>query len=162
MRTDFDTIIEQVLSHEGGYVDDSDDRGGETNFGISKSAHPDVDIKNLTAQRAKEIYHEKYWQPSRAAAVNPVVRHHYFDMVVNHGQRNAVLILQRACKRSVDSSIKLDGRIGPITIGAARLLRPENLILQRIKFFNDIVGRDRSQSRFLHGWINRCFDFMEA
>lgn len=161
MNSTFDDIIKQVLIHEGGYVDDPADRGGETNFGISKAAHPDVDIKNLTQSEAIEIYHEEYWQPSRAAAVNPSVRHHYFDMVVNHGQRNAVLILQRACRRFVDSSIKLDGRIGPVTIGASRLIRAEYLVLERVKFFNDIVKRDRSQSRFLHGWLNRCFDFLE-
>ena len=48
MLTKFDDIIEVVLHHEGGYVNDPDDPGGETNFGIAKRSHPDVDIKNLT------------------------------------------------------------------------------------------------------------------
>ena len=48
MKTTFDEIISVVLHHEGGYVNDPKDPGGETNYGISKRAYPDVDIKNLT------------------------------------------------------------------------------------------------------------------
>ena len=44
----YEEIIEQVLHHEGGYVNDPTDLGGETNFGITKRFYPDVDIKNLT------------------------------------------------------------------------------------------------------------------
>ena len=46
MLVNFDEIIEVVLHHEGGYVNDPKDPGGETNFGIAKRSHPDVDIKN--------------------------------------------------------------------------------------------------------------------
>ena len=49
-------IIEKVLKHEGGYVNDPTDLGGETNFGITKRFYPDVDIKNLTKEQAVEIY----------------------------------------------------------------------------------------------------------
>ena len=57
----FDEIIDIVLEHEGGYVNDPDDPGGETNFGIAKRSHPDVDIANLTKAGAKEIYKAEYW-----------------------------------------------------------------------------------------------------
>ena len=59
MLVEFDEIIEVVLHHEGGYVNDPDDPGGETNFGIAKRSHPDVDIANLTKDGAKEIYKEQ-------------------------------------------------------------------------------------------------------
>ena len=36
MLVNFDEIIEVVLHHEGGYVNDPKDPGGETNFGIAK------------------------------------------------------------------------------------------------------------------------------
>ena len=55
MKTTFDEIIDVVLHHEGGYVNDPKDPGGETNYGISKRAYPDVDIKNLTEDGAKDI-----------------------------------------------------------------------------------------------------------
>ena len=45
MKTTFEEIIESVLEHEGGYVNDPHDRGGETNFGITKKFYPNVDIK---------------------------------------------------------------------------------------------------------------------
>ena len=47
MLTQFDDIIEVVLEHEGGYVNDPKDPGGETNFGVAKRSHPDVDIANF-------------------------------------------------------------------------------------------------------------------
>ena len=46
--TTFEQIIDGVLEHEGGYVNDPYDKGGETKFGIAKRWYPDVDIKNLT------------------------------------------------------------------------------------------------------------------
>ena len=81
----FDEIIEEVLKHEGGYVNDPDDAGGETNYGIAKKFNPDVDIKNLTKDGAKEIYYNKYWVPSKADKVPDKLKHIYFDMVVNFG-----------------------------------------------------------------------------
>ena len=48
--TTFNNIIEVVLQHEGGYVNDPNDLGGETKYGITKRFYPDVDIKNLTKE----------------------------------------------------------------------------------------------------------------
>ena len=52
---DFNEIIEKVLEHEGGYVNDPKDLGGETKYGITKRFYPDIDIKNLTIEQAKDI-----------------------------------------------------------------------------------------------------------
>ena len=41
----FEEIIDKVIEHEGGYVNDPDDPGGETKYGIAKKSNPDVDIK---------------------------------------------------------------------------------------------------------------------
>ena len=65
MLTKFDDIIEITLHHEGGYVHDPTDLGGETNFGIAKRFYPDVDIKNLTKEGAKEIYKKDYWDKNK-------------------------------------------------------------------------------------------------
>ena len=92
MKTSFNDIIEEVLKHEGGYVNDPHDAGGETNFGIAKKFNPDVDIKNLTKEGAKEIYYEKYWKPSKADKVPDQLKHIYFDMVVNFGKSGAVKV----------------------------------------------------------------------
>lgn len=59
--TTFDRVIEFILRWEGGYSHDPRDPGGETKYGISKAANPDVDIKNLTVEQAKGIYRKRYW-----------------------------------------------------------------------------------------------------
>ena len=58
MLISFDEIIEVTLHHEGGYVHDPKDLGGETNFGIAKRFYPDVDIKNLTEEK-QQIFTEQ-------------------------------------------------------------------------------------------------------
>ena len=44
MKVTFEEIIEVVLEHEGGYVNDPKDPGGETKYGVSKRAYPNEDI----------------------------------------------------------------------------------------------------------------------
>ena len=52
----FDYFIERVLVHEGGYVNDPRDPGGETKYGIAKRSYPGVDIRNLTRAQAVGIW----------------------------------------------------------------------------------------------------------
>ena len=59
----FERAIDKTLAWEGGYVNDPKDPGGETKYGISKRAHPDVDIKNLSREKACAIYKKHYWDP---------------------------------------------------------------------------------------------------
>ena len=94
--TSFDEIIQITLDHEGGYVHDPKDLGGETNFGIAKRFYPDVDIKNLTEEGAKEIYKKDYWDKNKVESLPQNLWHIYFDMCVNMGKRTAVKVLQRA------------------------------------------------------------------
>ncbi len=61
MQDNFKRAIVFVLRHEGGYVNDPRDPGGETKFGISKRAYPQVDIMSLTVNEAKDIYKTDYW-----------------------------------------------------------------------------------------------------
>lgn len=57
----FKTAMAFVRKWEGGYVNDPDDPGGETKYGISKRAYPKEDIKNLTRERAEFLYKRDYW-----------------------------------------------------------------------------------------------------
>jgi lysozyme family protein len=84
----FDNVVEQVLAVEGGYV--ANDAGkGETNFGINVSANPDVDVRNLTPERAKELYRERYWDAINADSLPPALQGIAFDAAVNQGPANA-------------------------------------------------------------------------
>lgn len=59
----FEVAMAFVRKWEGGYVNDPDDPGGETKYGISKRAYPNEDIKNLTRERAEFLYKRDYWDP---------------------------------------------------------------------------------------------------
>ena len=65
----FEDIINDVFEKEGGYVNDPKDPGGETKYGISKRAFPNVDIKSITKEDAKKIYMDNYWTPSKSESI---------------------------------------------------------------------------------------------
>lgn len=76
--------IDFVIDIEGGFV--ADDAGaGPTKFGINQTANPDIDIKGLTKERAKEIYKERYWDKINADKLPPAVAMFAFDTAVNMG-----------------------------------------------------------------------------
>ena len=155
----FDEIIEVVLEHEGGYVNDPDDPGGETNFGIAKRSHPDVDIKNLTKEGAKEIYKEVYWDKNKVESLPEELWHIYFDMCVNQGKSRAVKIIQRA-GNGKGGSLTVDGGMGPMTITAIGKSRVEldRVRAYRVKYYADLVSRKPELERFYFGWFKRALE----
>ncbi len=155
METTFEEIIEQVLEHEGGYVNDPKDLGGETNFGITKRFYPDVDIKNLTKEQAKEIYKRDYWDKNRIESLPRELWHIFFDMCVNMGRGTAVKILQRAAN-SRGRNIKVDGGLGPATIGALKGVEVERVRAYRVKYYSDLVTKKPEQDKFYFGWFRRA------
>ena len=152
----FDEIIDHVLESEGGYVNDKHDAGGETNLGISKKAYPNLDIKNLSVDQAKQIYYEDYWVKSKADQLPNQLREVYFDMVVNFGRRGAARVLQKACNGKNTYKIKEDGLVGTATIGACKNLEPDRLRAYRVLKFAKIVIRKPSQEKFWFGWFRRA------
>jgi len=83
MRNSFDKAFEMVIGLEGKYSNDPDDPGGETKYGIAKKYHQDEDIKNLTLERAKEIYLNEYWVPSGCDVISFPMDICLFDSAVN-------------------------------------------------------------------------------
>lgn len=108
----FDEAFEIVVGTEGGYVDDPQDPGGETNWGISKRSYPGVDIKNLTKAAAKTIYLRDYWAKCRCDDLPGFWRLSVFDCAVNQGRGDAIRFLQRAV------GVADDGVFGPKTLAA--------------------------------------------
>jgi len=151
----FNEIIEVVLEHEGGYVDDPTDRGGETNFGIAKRFYPSIDIKNLTKEQAKKIYHQDYWRPAKCDEIPPGLRHVYFDMCVNFGRSGAVRVLQRAANAK-GAGLIVDGGIGPKTIGALDNIEIDRVRAYRVLKFAKIVINKPEQEKFWFGWYKRA------
>ena len=155
MLVEFDDIIEKVLEHEGGYVDDPTDAGGETKYGISKRAYPDEDIKELTVERAKELYKRDYWDRYRTADLPDRLRHIYVDMCINMGGGRAIKILQEACNSKNANKIDVDGGIGPATIKAATNVEPFRLRAYRVMFYAELVMKKPDQEKFWVGWFRR-------
>ena len=155
----FDEIIEVVLEHEGGYVNDPKDPGGETNYGIAKRSHPDVDIKNLTKEGAKEIYKEVYWDKNKVESLPEELWHIYFDMCVNQGKSRAVKIIQRAVNGK-GGSLTVDGGMGPMTIAAIGKSRVEldRVRAYRVKYYADLVTKKPDLERFYFGWFKRALE----
>jgi len=143
----FDRAVEMVLKHEGGYVNDSRDPGGETRYGISKRAYPDVDILRLTEDEAKAIYKRDYWDKLRTDEIPEELAICLFDAAVNMGRDKAVRLLQRAC------GVAQDGVMGGNTIAAANRL-PEAVVrfsAERVIAYTGIRGFDT----FGKGWLRR-------
>jgi lysozyme family protein len=145
----FDQAFEILIGHEGGYVNNRKDPGGETKFGVSKRAYPSVDIANLTLDQAKAIYRRDFWAPAGCDNLPEGVRFHVFDMAVNSGLRPAIKMLQRAAK------VNDDGVLGPASLAAIRALDASTLIARfngaRLKFMTDLPTWDT----FGQGWARR-------
>ena len=156
----FEDCIDKVLEHEGGYVNDPNDLGGETNFGISKKAYPDLDIKNLTRDEAKEIYRKDYWDRFKIEKMPEALRYIYFDMVLNMGYGNAAKVVQRAAngKNGEPGRIEVDGAVGPATRKALENVELERVRCYRVKHYMNIVDRKPEQEKFLFGWFRRALE----
>ena len=151
----FDSAVKHILQFEGGYVNDPDDAGGETNFGISKRSYPDEDIAGLTIDHAKDIYRRDYWDAVRADELPEYIRLSVFDMAVNMGTKAAVRILQKSVGAGVD------GAIGPKTIAAANRIvsgADVDILTHRMEYYVDIVERKPTQIKYLKGWLRRAIE----
>ena len=157
MKVTFNEIIEVVLKHEGGYVNDPKDPGGETNFGISKRAYPDVDMKTLTKEGAKDIYKRDYWDKNHCGDLPDELRHVYFDMCVNMGRGRATKIMQETANTK-GADLKVDGGMGPKTIGALEKVDLERVRAYRVKYYVNLIDRKPDLAKFYFGWFRRSLE----
>lgn len=107
----FARIVKMVLHHEGGYVNHPSDPGGETKYGISKRAYPEINIMDLTEEKAAELYKRDYWDRIKGDDLPVSVACVVMDYAVNSGISRASKALQSVCGIS-----NPDGIIGPNTL----------------------------------------------
>lgn len=86
----FDSVIGPLLQREGGFVARDGSSGAPANFGINQRANPDVNVRDLTPERAAELYRERYWNPVVQAGVPAEAREAVFDFAVNAGPQRAL------------------------------------------------------------------------
>jgi lysozyme family protein len=146
----FERAFEIVVGLEGGYSNDEDDSGGETKYGISKRAYPDLNIKTLTLEQAKSIYRFDYWEPLRCDELPWPLSMMVFDCGVNQGLNAAAKTLQRAL------NVTQDGVIGNVTLAKAKNAGAETCAL----FLADRSLRytgTRNFDKYGRGWLKRLF-----
>lgn len=174
----FDKAMEIVFAFEGGYGDNKYDKGGATKYGISlaflKNTPQSVgdldkdgiidkdDVKLLTPEYAKKLYKKYFYDPVRADKINnSAIAIQLFDIAVNAGAKRAVLLIQSALLRMrlLDAN-GVDGVIGEITLEAINKapvqILNNNLVNERVYFYNRIVQRDATQRIFMDGWRRRA------
>lgn len=175
--TRFHDVAKIVLRHEGGLVDDPDDKGGRTNLGVTsgtlaraRAVIPGLPerVDDLTVSQALSIYQRLYWDACRCEQIPEPVDFLVFDAAINCGTGGAGKQLQRALNR-MGGDLAVDGAIGPLTLAAVnaafdsdswRLLYAVEM--ERIRWHNSIVARDKTQVKFLHGWLNRILTNADA
>jgi lysozyme family protein len=153
----FELAIPTVLRHEGGYVNDPSDPGGETNFGISKRSYPSVDIKGLTIASASAIYLRDWWDRYGYGLIIPqAVATKVLDMSVNLGASRAHKLVQQAVE------VDQDGVIGAATLHELNTRNSLEVILSlqntQAKFYRDLVAANPERQKFLNGWLARAYD----
>lgn len=175
---DFKQALAKTLEHEGGYVNDPLDRGGETFMGISRKAHPQSTLWELLAARpdprsvatlndpevlteVQAIYREEYWEPNGCGAIHDqCVAEMLFDFSVHSGRRTVAKLLQETVGLKSGAA---DGFIGPVTLAAINAEDPGHLAcafaLVRIGFYANLRRRNpKGVDRFFAGWVNRVLE----
>jgi lysozyme family protein len=148
----FDRCFELLMHHEGGYVNNPHDPGGETNYGITKRVAVDYgylgEMKAMDTGTAKDIYRALYWN-ELYERLPFVVAFSVFDAAVNSGTQRSVKWLQEAV------GAQQDGILGTKTLAAA-VAEPADRVVRRInaarpKFMTGL----NTWGTFGKGWARR-------
>ena len=163
----FDKAFEDIIGIEGGYVNNPNDKGGETKYGISKRSYPNVDIKNLTLDGAKEIYYKDFWNTKRlelSLIDDEPIALELFDTSVNMGIVVSAKFLQEALnlmnRNQADwNDLLVDGFCGVETFKAYKKARKDILlkVLNGLQFckYKAICEKNPNQEVFFNGWMKR-------
>lgn len=157
----FQTAILVVLRHEGGYVNDKDDAGGETKYGISKRAYPNLDIANLTVDQATQIYYRDWWVHFDYNQITDCsLATKLFDSAVNLGASRANKLLQRCLNVNGFPNMVDDGQFGPVTIKAINSCDATTILSAfrqaQANYYQAVVKVHPEDQKFLNGWLARA------
>jgi lysozyme family protein len=157
MKDNFESALEAVLHHEGGYVNHPADPGGMTNLGVTKRVWEEwvgheVDektMRGLTPKIVGPMYKAKYWDKVKGDDLPSGVDYAVFDAAVNSGPGRAAKWLQGCV------GVEQDGGIGPKTLAAVAAMNPAELVedyaKRRLSFLMDLPHWDT----FGKGWGRR-------
>ena len=174
-KSKFDSIIDKNLGHEGGYVNNKNDRGGETNWGITKPFMEEfkyalpggksVPIKDLSVDDAKKMYKAMWDRYNLGYIRDKNVAYAIFDYMINTYHHTAAKRVQDILNTQ-GASLKVDGQIGKKSLKAIHASDAKWLIDEILKNrqhnYRKQVKNDSTQHVFYAGWMNRLNKIAES
>lgn len=148
-KVTFEECVNRLLGHEGNYVNNPNDPGGETNWGISKRSYPELDIRNLTREDAIVIYRRDFWNKLKADELPGSVAYQLFDFAVNSSIDVAIRYFQRAI------SVADDGHWGPHSQSVADNTSESDMIMGLNAERLDFMTRLKNWPNASRGWSRR-------
>lgn len=165
-----DTTFDWLLKAEGGYVNNPNDPGGETNMGVTKATFnrakkdglvKSANVRSLTKNEVRAIFEKYYYIPCKAGLLPEPVATIYFDMAINSGPSAAMRTLHRAMA-AISEPVAETGIGGP-TVTAIHKIQTENrvpilalsLMNRRKEFYDSIIQKNQKLATFRKGWMNR-------
>lgn len=169
----FEPAFQKTLRNEGGFLlhNVAGDRGGMTYAGIARNANPDwpgwklIDRDDLSNPQltpmVRELYQKLYWDPIKGDQITSQgIAEAVYDFAVNAGVRTASKLAQIV----VDTTP--DGYIGDKTIAALNAQDESVFVaryaLAKVARYAEICNRDKGQSKFLLGWLNRTINGLKG
>lgn len=166
----FEDAIPVVMQHEGGWVDDPDDLGGETmmgwstltitklglkprDLGIDQDEFTHGCLKLMKASTAEDLYRKHFWDRyGFAAIVDQTAATKCFDFAINAGPGNAATVAQRACGATID------GLWGPQTF--ARINATHDFVramaTEMANYYESIIKARPKNEKFRSNWMRRA------
>ena len=174
-KSKFNSIIDKNLEHEGGYVNDKNDRGGETKYGITKpfmeeykyalpggKAKP---IKDLTVEDAKLLYKAMWDRYNLGYIRDKNLAYVMYDYMINSYAGTAAKRIQEILNTR-GAALKVDGQIGEKSLNAIHNCDPKWLIDEVLKnrqyYHQQDVYKNPKQVKYYAGWMNRLNKIAEA
>lgn len=175
---EFKPAFERTSAHEGYYVNDPADPGGETYRGIARKVNPSwsgwsvIDrLKKTRGFRTNEripeadpyvesFFKAKYWDARNLSQVgSQSLAELLYDMGVHHGK--ATMLVQQTAS-SLGRPIAIDNKWGPDTLAAVNALGDtmiDPLVMRRIDYMRSLVAGNPALAKFENGWIARAESF---
>lgn len=170
-----DRMINNIIDIEGGYVDNKDDSGGPTKYGITEMVARNYgyngDMKDLSRRTAYNIYSDIYWSSVKADVLLGLSERIAFEVVdtgINCGVERTSVFLQRCLnvfnnRGKYYDDIDCDGVIGPATLHALSqylIKRDENILVVALNslqgaYYIKLAERREKDEAFIQGWISK-------
>ncbi|EJA2639006.1 hypothetical protein MWT07_005361, partial [Klebsiella pneumoniae] len=168
----FSKISSVILQHEGGYVNDPNDRGGETNMGITIAtwrayAPSDLGIeattntlRNMTKEQAEIIYYNHYWEPKGFCKLETIkIALMLYDWTITSGR--AVTQVRKMLHNEYNINLVVSNTMDDDMIHCINAIEDQEQLLSRIaevrkEYYRSLTitnGEPNTQVRFLTGWI---------